>query len=111
MAEVAEVFRRLHQLTAPADLHLPELAPFANAPSRIEASTWLTPDDRAFLITMLAQLRAAHAGLEFTLPPGVIHGDVNVGNVLRDRDGNPVVIDLDGFAIGPREWDLVLTAI
>ena len=111
VAEVAEVFRRLHQLTAPAGLRLPELAPFANAPRRIEASTWLTPDDRAFLITMLAQLRAAYDGLEFTLPPGVIHGDANVGNVLRDRDGNPVVIDLDGFAVGPREWDLVLTAI
>jgi aminoglycoside phosphotransferase (APT) family kinase protein len=111
VAEVAEVFRSLHQLTAPADLHLPELAPFANASRRIEASTWLTPDNRAFLITMLAQLRTAYAGLEFTLPPGVIHGDANVGNVLRDRDGNPVVIDLDGFAVGPREWDLVLTAI
>jgi len=45
------------------------------------------------------------------LPPGVIHGDANVGNVLRDHDGNPVVIDLDGFAVGPREWDLALTAI
>ena len=111
VAEVAEVLRRLHQLTAPADLHLPELAPFANAPKRIETNSWLTPDDRAFLITMLAQMRAAYAGLEFTLPPGVIHGDASIGNVLRDTDGDPVVIDLDGFAVGPREWDLALTAI
>jgi Ser/Thr protein kinase RdoA (MazF antagonist) len=111
VAEVAEVLLRLHQLTAPADLHLPELAPFANAPKRIEANTWLTPDDRAFLITMLAQMRAAYAGLKFPLPPGVIHGDASIGNVLRDRHGHPVVIDLDGFAVGPREWDLALTAI
>ena len=41
----------------------------------------------------------------------MIHGDASIGNVLRDRQGNPVVIDLDGFAIGPREWDVVLTAI
>jgi hypothetical protein len=41
----------------------------------------------------------------------VIHGDASIGNVLRDRQGNPVVIDLDGFAIGPREWNVVLTAI
>jgi hypothetical protein len=34
-----------------------------------------------------------------------------VGNVLRDRQGAPVLIDLDGFATGPREWDLILTAI
>jgi Ser/Thr protein kinase RdoA (MazF antagonist) len=111
VAEVAEVLLRLHQLTAPADLHLPELAPFANAPRRIESNTWLTPDDRAFLIAMLAQMRAAYAELEFTLPPGVIHGDASIGNVLRDSDGHPVVIDLDGFAVGPREWDLALTAI
>jgi len=111
VAEVAEVLRRLHQLTAPADLHLPELVPFANAPKRIESNTWLNPEDRAFLTTMLAQMRAAYAGLEFALPPGVIHGDASIGNVLRDTDGDPVVIDLDGFAIGPREWDLALTAI
>ena len=92
-------------------MRLPDLAPFANAPQRIETSTWLNPEDRAYLITMLARLRAAYDGLEFALPPGVIHGDANVGNVLRDRYGNPVVIDLDGFAVGPREWDLALTAI
>ena len=110
-AEVAEVLVKLHALTAPDYLRLPELAPFAKAPRRIETNTWLNQEDRAFLITMLPQMRAAYDGLEFTWPPGVIHGDANVGNVLRDRHGTPVVIDLDGFAIGPREWDLALTAI
>ena len=110
-AEVAELLARLHKLTAPADLHLPDLAPFASAPARIETNTWLTPEDRAFLTAMLAQMQDAYAGLEFALPPGVIHGDANVGNVLRDSSGHPVVIDLDGFATGPREWDLALTAI
>lgn len=33
-----------------------------------------------------------------------------MGNVIRHRDGYPVLIDLDSFATGPREWDLVLTA-
>jgi hypothetical protein len=28
-----------------------------------------------------------------------------------DSDGRPVVIDLDNFATGPREWDLIQTAI
>ena len=110
-AEVAELLARLHKLTAPADLHLPDLAPFASAPARIETNTWLAPQDRAFLTAKLAQLQDAYAGLEFALPPGVIHGDANVGNVLRDSSGHPVVIDLDGFAVGPREWDLALTAI
>ncbi len=65
VAEVAEVLLRLHTLIAPADLHLPQLVPFANAPTRIEANTWLNPDDRAFLITTLARMRVAYAGLEF----------------------------------------------
>jgi Ser/Thr protein kinase RdoA (MazF antagonist) len=111
LAEVAEVLVKLHKLTAPADLHLPELSPFANASNRIEANTWLTPQDRAFLTATLTQMQALYAGIEFTLPPGVIHGDASIGNVLRDSHGHPVVIDLDGFAIGPREWDIALTAI
>jgi Ser/Thr protein kinase RdoA (MazF antagonist) len=111
VAEVAEVLVKLHQLTAPADLHLPALSPFADARHRIEASSWLNLQGRAFLTAMLAQMRALYAGLEFTLPPGVIHGDASIGNVLRDDRGHPVVIDLDGFAVGPREWDLALTAI
>ena len=111
VAEVAETLVKLHKLTAPDDLHLPELSPFANASKRIETSTWLNRQDSTFLTDMLAQMQDAYAGLDFTLPPGVIHGDANVGNVLLDRSGHPVVIDLDGFAIGPREWDVVLTAI
>jgi len=111
LTEVAEVLVQLHHLTAPADLHLPELSPFANASNRIETNTWLTPQDRAFLTLSLTQMRALYAGIEFTLPPGVIHGDASIGNVLRDSHGHPVVIDLDGFAIGPREWDVALTAI
>ena len=61
-------------------MQLPELAPFANAAQRIEANSWLYPEDRAFLTAMLARMRAAYKALEFTLPPGVIHGDANVGN-------------------------------
>jgi aminoglycoside phosphotransferase (APT) family kinase protein len=109
--EIADVLARLHQLTAPKELNLPQQAPFANATQRIADNTWLSPGDRSFLASMLAELQDACAGLEFVLPHGVIHGDASVGNVLRDSHGNPVLIDLDGFAIGPREWDLILTAI
>ncbi len=111
VAEVAEVLVKLHALTAPDSLHLPPLAPFENAAHRIEVSDWINPADHAFLTSKLADLRKRYAELEFVLPQGVIHGDASIGNVLRDRQGNPVVIDLDGFAIGPREWDVVLTAI
>jgi aminoglycoside phosphotransferase (APT) family kinase protein len=109
--EIAAILARLHRLAAPEDLHLPPLDPFANAAQRIDVSTWLTPDDRAFFTVTLARLQIAYADLEFVLPQGVIHGDASVGNVLLDRRGAPVLIDLDGFTIGPREWDLVLTAM
>jgi aminoglycoside phosphotransferase (APT) family kinase protein len=57
------------------------------------------------IAAMLLQLH------RLTAPDDLIHGDAGVGNVLHDYRGNPMVIDLDGFAVGPREWDLALTAI
>jgi aminoglycoside phosphotransferase (APT) family kinase protein len=108
---VADVLVRLHRLVVPTDLHLPELAPFENAAKRVSGNRWLSSGDRDFLSEHLARMQSAYAKLEFVLQPGVIHGDASIGNVLRDSQGNPVVIDLDGFAIGPRELDLALTAI
>jgi Ser/Thr protein kinase RdoA (MazF antagonist) len=111
IAQVAEVIARLHALTAPESLHLPELYPFKNAGERIASSDWLGPDDQDFMNSELARLQAGYARLESALPHGVIHGDANIGNVLSDHHGQPVVIDLDDFATGPREWDLIQTAI
>lgn len=111
VGEVAEVLARLHRLDAPDYLNLPPLAPFHDAAKRIVANGWLNPGDREFLTERLSEMQERYAGLEFVLPQGVIHGDAGIGNVLHDRQGKPVVIDLDGFAIGPREWDLALTAI
>jgi aminoglycoside phosphotransferase (APT) family kinase protein len=111
VGEVAEMLAELHRLDAPEDLHLPILAPFDSAASRIASNEWLSSEDRTFLTEQLDTMQERYAGLEFSLPEGVIHGDANVGNVLHDSNDAPVVIDLDGFAIGPREWDLALTAI
>jgi thiamine kinase-like enzyme len=109
--QVADVIARLHKLTPPEGLILPPLEPFADADQRITRSRWLAHDDREWMTAELAKLRAEYARLEFALPQGVIHGDANIGNVLRDYHGNPIVIDLDDFATGPREWDLIQTAI
>ena len=110
-AEVASLLVRLHRLVPPETLDLRPLRPFARAKRRIEHNGWLSPADRAFLRVRLEELTTQYSGLEFVLPAGVIHGDASVGNVIHDRDTRPVLIDLDGFAIGPREWDLVLTAV
>jgi aminoglycoside phosphotransferase (APT) family kinase protein len=111
VGEVAEVLARLHRLDAPGYLRLPMLAPFRHVSQRITVNNWLNTGDREFLTKRLSEMREGYTSLQFTLPQGVIHGDAGIGNVLHDRQGQPVVIDLDGFAIGPREWDLALTAI
>lgn len=56
-------------------------------------------------------MTAEYGRLRFALPAGHLHGDFNIGNVLRDEAGRPKVIDLDGFVMGPREWDLMQTAM
>lgn len=71
----------------------------------------MSNDGRRFLLDRSNQLAEAFDKLTFELPRGIVHGDASVGNVIRDRYGNPLLADLDGFAIGPREWDLVLTAL
>jgi Ser/Thr protein kinase RdoA (MazF antagonist) len=109
--EVAELIALLHSLVPPRDLELPLFEPFGRIEARLEMSTWLSDDDRAFLAKRLRDLRQRYAQLSFALPVGVIHGDANIGNVLRDDYGHPRLIDLDAFAMGPREWDLIQTAI
>lgn len=98
--EIADVITRPHRLTAPETLHLPRLDPFANTIQRLDANTWLTKEDSAFLTRDACKAARRLRDLEFVLPEGVIHGDASVGNVMRDRQGTPVLIDLDGFAIG-----------
>lgn len=107
--EMGELLRRLHCLHPPA-FPLPELRPFAKVAERLELAT-LAPATRAFLIELTSSLESEYAELAFQLDRGPLHGDYNVGNVLRDAHGQPQVIDLDTFAVGPREWDLMQTAM
>jgi aminoglycoside phosphotransferase (APT) family kinase protein len=111
VAEIAELLVKLHKLVTPDELHLPEVAPFAKADERISANTWLTLEKRRVLTDKLAELQYRYERLDWALSIGVIHGDAGVGNTLRDWNGRPVMIDLDNFAIGHREWDLILTAV
>jgi thiamine kinase-like enzyme len=46
----------------------------------------------------------------FALKPGPIHGDAHTRNLLTDH-GTVVLIDFEAAAYGPREWDLLPTAI
>jgi hypothetical protein len=107
--EMGIVLRRLHDLPAP-NFQLPNLRPFDKAAQRLKQAK--IPEETAeFLDKRIAVLSLDYADLRYALPSGPLHGDFNIGNVLRDSSGRPTVIDLDGFAIGPREWDLMQTAM
>lgn len=108
--QVADLIRRLHDLKPPS-FTLPPAQPFVELDKRLSVLANLDAADAEFLRELIGELRSRYETLTFPLPPGVIHGDANVGNVILSRDGDPVLIDLDGFAVGPREWDLVQTAL
>jgi aminoglycoside phosphotransferase (APT) family kinase protein len=110
VAELAQLLRRLHELQPPPELALPRLRPLHRLRPGIERAGLEYPD-LAFLLSRLEELGEAYARLEFTLPPGPVHGDATVSNILRDSEGAAVLIDLEGFAAGPPEWDLALTAM
>lgn len=109
-AELGTILRQLHQLDAPAELALSPVDPLGRSVRRITTVAGIADEDRAFLLDRANHLGDAFAGLSFDLAPCVIHGDANVGNLLRTRDGRALLMDLDRFAIGPREWDLIQTA-
>lgn len=110
-AELGALLRSLHALIPPGDLPLPAVEPFGRTYRRVRTAADLPEDDRQFLLESIVTLGSAYERLEFVLPAGPVHGDADTGNVVHDGDGMAVLIDLDMFAVGPREWDLVLTAM
>jgi hypothetical protein len=109
--DVAALIKRLHELARPVDVVLPELQPFGSPGDRLPQFAGLPPADAQFLRQRIDWARKAFPLVPFTLPPGPIHGDANVGNVICDDHGQAVLIDLDSFATGAREWDLIQTAL
>jgi aminoglycoside phosphotransferase (APT) family kinase protein len=104
--ELGLLLRQLHSLTSPLDL--PACDPIGRALNRLRN---LDGEYAPFLLDRIDQLREPYSQLTFALPTGVIHGDANVGNVIRDRHGRAILSDLDGVSTGSREWDLVQTAL
>jgi thiamine kinase-like enzyme len=111
LGELADLLRRLHWLEEPDSLGLPYFDPMAKLTASLDGLDGITEEDRVFLEERAARLSKDYDRLDFVLPFGMIHGDANIGNILRHRDGRAVLIDLDGFALAPREWDLILTVI
>lgn len=110
IADVAALIRQLHNLDEP-DFELPPLVPFGDVGDPAPVFSGLPAGAAEFLRDQVMWAREEFPQLSFALASGPIHGDANVGNVLQDEEGNAVLIDLDSFAVGPREWDLIQTAL
>jgi aminoglycoside phosphotransferase (APT) family kinase protein len=111
--ELADLLKWLHWLEEPEELGLGYFDPFAKVWGSLRslADTGVSEDDREFLEERAGRLHKDYDRLDFVLPFGVVHGDANVGNAIRGSDGRALLIDLDGFTLAQREWDLVLTAL
>lgn len=109
--EVGYILHDLHALESHPEVELPEVRPFGEDGEPLPDYPGLAAADEEFLRERYEWARLAFDALPYELDPGIIHGDANVGNVLLDRDGEAILIDLDSMATGPREWDLIQTAL
>ena len=107
--DLARLLRRLHVL-APPDEPLPEWDPLVTVRAAVEHAAGIAEADREFLRRSCLAVQERLVGLSYELPPGPIHGDAWLGNVLPARAG-PVLCDFDSACVGPREWDLTPMAV
>jgi aminoglycoside phosphotransferase (APT) family kinase protein len=111
-AELAGLLRQLHELPVPSDFDIPVLDPFVRLDEHLEvAEPELSASDRGFLANRLEELKADYQRMSDGLPVCVIHGDANRKNAVRGLDGRAVLLDLERFSLGPREWDLIVPAV
>jgi hypothetical protein len=111
--DLAGILRALHGVDAspPAVVGVWDLAEVLR--SRLAEAAGLSAGDAGFLAGELAAVEAGLTALrdvEPLLPPGVLHGDAFLGNLVPSPSG-PQLCDFDGVARGPREWDLVPVAV
>ncbi|MEU9334414.1 aminoglycoside phosphotransferase family protein [Streptomyces sp. NPDC048290] len=111
LEELADLLKRLHWLEEPESLGLPYFDPFTKLWDGLRSLDGIAKADREFLEERAGALHKLYDRLDFVLPFGMIHGDASIGNVIRHRDGNAILIDLDGFSLAAREWDLVQSAL
>lgn len=111
-AELGHLLRKLHHLSPPSDFELWPLEPFVRLEDHLaDAAAHLPVDEVAFLSGRLAALQQQYERVVANLPASVIHGDANRKNVMRASDGQVVLLDLERFSLGPREWDLAVPAV
>ncbi|WP_203756760.1 phosphotransferase, partial [Actinoplanes cyaneus] len=89
---------------------LPRWEPMGEIRSRLDEPDGVDIRDLAYMQAECDRLEEALANLTYELPPGPIHGDAFMGNLISGIDG-PAICDFDSSCDGPREWDLVPVAV
>jgi len=111
---LAALLRLLHDAGTPP-VALPTWVPLASLHATVSdpaRSAALTRDERAWIVTRIAEVRDKIAGLDWPLGTGLIHGDAWAGNLLFCPGTPPVgavLGDWDWVSAGPREIDLIPT--
>ncbi|MCF2531147.1 phosphotransferase family protein [Yinghuangia soli] len=110
--ELGSLLHHLHSMAVPPDVDIEPLQPFVRIDAHLEAAApHLADHDVAFLAQHLAELHIAYDALDFDHPVGLIHGDANRKNAVRGSDGRAVLLDLERFSVGPRQWDLTVSEV
>ena len=107
--DLARLLLQFHRL-APPDFDLPGWDPLGIVRGRLNDAEDLEAGDRDFLRRRCDEVELALASLVYLLPPGPVHGDAHLGNLIPGPDG-PILCDFDSTCFGPREWDLTPMAV
>lgn len=105
-ADLGKLLRQVHEVPTPPFPLMP-WAPLDEVRQRLAFDAEGLPDaDRDYLERWCDDLRDGLDGLRPELPPGVVHNDAHLGNLISGPAG-PVLCDFDWTCVGMREWDLV----
>jgi aminoglycoside phosphotransferase (APT) family kinase protein len=108
IGDLGALLRRLHELTPPAGLMLPQQNILDRVGLRVEKAL-IGENDRRFLLGRLEELRGDMEELTYELQPCALHGDAHIKNLMVCGD-KALLIDFERFAYGQPEWDLGMTA-
>jgi hypothetical protein len=107
--DLGRILLRYHTLPEP-EFDLPAWNPMPSIRGRLEQQTVLTPDEHQYLTHACDEMEHTLSTVEYSLPPGPIHGDPFIGNLIAGPH-EPVICDFDSASHGPREWDLTPVAV
>lgn len=109
--QFGDLTRHFHDRTDLLDIDLPEWQPLASARQRLDVLADQYPEEDIRLLNQWHERITEELGsLRPVLSPGVIHGQAEISNALM-RGDTAVFLDFERVCIGPREWDLIDTAV